>query len=141
MILFIYFIFYLSEGQVIETATKYRGEKNGVWCTRLKTVRGHAVSSLATQHAEIRPSTSLYLTQFFLSLPYAGVAWYAFTHEPFASMMGSTTEKAHAISRGGSKPPTVPGKEKVDESPSATISTKPQSPTHSGVAQAHSENR
>lgn len=64
-----------------------------------------------------------------------GLTWYASSH----GLLGSTGEKMNAVSRGGSKPPTVPGKNRVDEAPSATSATKPAPQAHGGVAQGASE--
>ncbi|XP_024373127.1 uncharacterized protein [Physcomitrium patens] len=65
----------------------------------------------------------------------AGIAWYASSH----GMLGSAGEKMIAASRGGSKPPTVPGKEQVDEAPSASRATTPSGQAHTGTAQGHAE--
>jgi len=64
-----------------------------------------------------------------------GLTWYASSH----GLLGSVGEKMNAASRGGSKPPTVPGKDRVDEAPSATSATKPAPQAHGGVAQGVSE--
>lgn len=64
-----------------------------------------------------------------------GIAWYASSH----GMLGSAGEKMIAASRGGSKPPTVPGKEQVDEAPSASRATTPSGQAHTGTAQGHAE--
>lgn len=64
-----------------------------------------------------------------------GLTWYASSH----GWLGSSGAAMNAASRGGSKPPTVPGKGNVDEAPSATSATKPAPQAHSGVAQGVSE--
>jgi hypothetical protein len=65
----------------------------------------------------------------------AGLTWYASSH----GWLGSTGEKMNAASRGGNKPPTVTGKDKVDEAPSATSATAPAPQAHGGTAQGQSE--
>jgi len=64
-----------------------------------------------------------------------GLTWYASSH----GLLGSAGDKMNTASRGGSKPPTTPGKGEVDEAPSATSATKPAPQAHSGVAQGVSE--